>query len=172
MRTFNKLLARSIPLCPSHQQLVKIMFLLSVFHILQALLEELHKDNQIHSMSLWSEMYPTISSDLRFSKMLGQPGTFNSVHHIRLRNVQIWCYSHLEVDQILRFIAGSTPLDLFKFYVEDLKSKFNDEKRIIKEIMKVFMSYDTYCIFSLNIVKTCISLEVYPFIHSIKFRHD
>jgi hypothetical protein len=28
-------------------------------------------------------------------------------------------------------------LDLFKFYVEDLKSKFNDEKRIIKEIMKV-----------------------------------
>ncbi len=34
-------------------------------------------------------------------------------------------------------IVGSTPLDLFKFYVEDLKSKFNDEKRIIKEIMKV-----------------------------------
>jgi hypothetical protein len=34
-------------------------------------------------------------------------------------------------------IVGSTPLDLFKFYVEDLRSKFNDEKRIIKEIMKV-----------------------------------
>ena len=36
-------------------------------------------------------------------------------------------------------LSGSTPLDLFKFYVEDLKSKFNDEKRIIKEIMKVYI---------------------------------
>ncbi|XP_046856786.1 pre-mRNA-processing factor 40 homolog B-like isoform X2 [Xenia sp. Carnegie-2017] len=69
-----------------------------------ALLDELHSTNELNSMSLWSEMYPTISADLRFSKMLGQP--------------------------------GSTPLDLFKFYVEDLKSKFNEEKRIIKEIMK------------------------------------
>jgi pre-mRNA-processing factor 40 len=31
---------------------------------------------------------------------------------------------------------GSTPLDLFKFYVEDLKSRFHDEKKIIKEILK------------------------------------
>lgn len=33
-------------------------------------------------------------------------------------------------------ISGSTPLDLFKFYVEDLKSRFHDEKKIIKEILK------------------------------------
>lgn len=31
---------------------------------------------------------------------------------------------------------GSTPLDLFKFYVEDLKSRFHDEKKIIKEILR------------------------------------
>lgn len=33
-------------------------------------------------------------------------------------------------------LPGSTPLDLFKFYVEDLKSRFDDERKIIKEIMK------------------------------------
>jgi hypothetical protein len=34
------------------------------------------------------------------------------------------------------YFLGSTPLDLFKFYVEDLKSRFHDEKKIIKEILK------------------------------------
>lgn len=33
--------------------------------------------------------------------------------------------------------AGSTPLDLFKFYVEDLKARFHDEKKVVKEILKV-----------------------------------
>lgn len=37
----------------------------------------------------------------------------------------------------LRPSAGSTPLDLFKFYVEDLKARYHDEKRIIKDILKV-----------------------------------
>ena len=55
-------------------------------------------------MSLWVELYPTVSADIRFTQMLGQP--------------------------------GSTPLDLFKFYVEDLKSRFYSEKKIIKEILK------------------------------------
>lgn len=32
--------------------------------------------------------------------------------------------------------AGSTPIDLFKFYVEDLKARFYDEKKIIKDILK------------------------------------
>lgn len=31
---------------------------------------------------------------------------------------------------------GSTALDLFKFYVEDLKSRFHEEKKVIKEILK------------------------------------
>jgi pre-mRNA-processing factor 40 len=55
-------------------------------------------------MSLWVELYPVISGDIRFAAMLGQP--------------------------------GSTPLDLFKFYVEDLKSRYYEEKKIIKEILK------------------------------------
>lgn len=33
--------------------------------------------------------------------------------------------------------SGSTPLDLFKFYVEDLKSQFGQDRRIIKDILKV-----------------------------------
>lgn len=35
------------------------------------------------------------------------------------------------------YSTGSTPLDLFKFYVEDLKARYHDEKRIIKDILKV-----------------------------------
>ncbi|XP_065341931.1 pre-mRNA-processing factor 40 homolog A isoform X2 [Cloeon dipterum] len=68
------------------------------------LLDELHEQGKLTSMSLWVELYPIISSDIRFSAMLGQP--------------------------------GSTPLDLFKFFVEELKSRFHDEKKIIKEILK------------------------------------
>jgi len=68
------------------------------------LLSELHADGYINSMSRWMDLFPKISTDMRFSKMLGQ--------------------------------AGSTPLDLFKFFVEDLKSRYSDEKKIIKEIIK------------------------------------
>ncbi|XP_056643050.1 pre-mRNA-processing factor 40 homolog A isoform X1 [Diorhabda sublineata] len=69
-----------------------------------ALLDHLHEEGKLTSMSLWVELYPIISADIRFSAMLGQ--------------------------------NGSTPLDLFKFYVEDLKSRFHDEKKIIKEILR------------------------------------
>lgn len=69
-----------------------------------ALLDELHEQGKLTSMSLWMELYSVISQDYRFHSMLGQ--------------------------------SGSTPLDLFKFYVEDLKARFHDEKKIIKEILK------------------------------------
>lgn len=68
------------------------------------LLDELHEAGKLTSMSLWGELYPTVSGDVRFTHMFGQP--------------------------------GSTPLDLFKFYVEDLKSRYYHEKKIIKEILK------------------------------------
>ncbi|KAK3592975.1 hypothetical protein CHS0354_023197 [Potamilus streckersoni] len=68
------------------------------------LLDELHEQNKLNSMSLWMDLYPIISQDIRFQNMLGNP--------------------------------GSTPLDLFKFYVEDLKSRFHDEKKIVKEILR------------------------------------
>lgn len=32
--------------------------------------------------------------------------------------------------------TGSTPLDLFKFYVDDLKTRYHEEKKIIKEVIK------------------------------------
>ncbi|XP_063282095.1 pre-mRNA-processing factor 40 homolog B-like isoform X4 [Pelobates fuscus] len=70
----------------------------------QVFLDELHETGQLHSMSTWMELYPSVSTDSRFSNMLGQ--------------------------------TGSTPLDLFKFYVEDLKARFHDEKKIIKDILK------------------------------------
>ena len=69
-----------------------------------ALMDTLHEDGKLTSMSFWVELYPTVSADLRFSAMLGQ--------------------------------NGSTPLDLFKFYVEHLKASFHDEKKTIKEILK------------------------------------
>lgn len=68
------------------------------------LLDALHEDGKLTSMSTWVELYPTISADLKFSAMLGQP--------------------------------GSTPLDLFKFYVDQLKANFHDDKKLIKEILK------------------------------------
>uniref|UniRef100_A0A6P7FXM2 Pre-mRNA-processing factor 40 homolog A isoform X2 n=1 Tax=Diabrotica virgifera virgifera TaxID=50390 RepID=A0A6P7FXM2_DIAVI len=69
-----------------------------------ALLDHLHEEGKLTSMSLWVELYPIISADIRFSAMLGQ--------------------------------NGSTPLDLFKFYVEDLKARFHDEKKVIKDILR------------------------------------
>merc|ERR1719221_886694 len=71
---------------------------------MNAVLDELHEQGKLTSMSLWVELYPVVSQDPRFHALLGQP--------------------------------GSTPLDLFKFYVEDLKARFSDEKKIIKEILK------------------------------------
>lgn len=76
-------------------------------------------------MSLWVELYPIISTDIRFSAMLGQSGKsiFKTCRNLWRK------ISHT-------FVSGSTPLDLFKFYVEDLKSRFHDERKIIKEILK------------------------------------
>lgn len=37
-------------------------------------LEELHQQGKLTSMSLWKELYPVISTDIRFSALLGQPG--------------------------------------------------------------------------------------------------
>ena len=38
---------------------------------------------------------------------------------------------------LIHLTLGSTPLDLFKFYVEDLKARFHDEKKVVKEVLKV-----------------------------------
>ncbi|ETN74819.1 FF domain protein, partial [Necator americanus] len=69
----------------------------------QRFLQELHKKGELTSMSLWSSLYPVISSDPRFDAMLTQD--------------------------------GSTPLDLFKFYVEELKEQYGQDRRVIKDIL-------------------------------------
>lgn len=45
----------------------------------------------------------------------------------------------------LVFSLGSTALDLFKFYVEDLKARYHDEKKIIKDILKVNSILNVHC---------------------------
>lgn len=67
------------------------------------LLESLHKRGELTSMSLWTSLFPIISTDTRFELMLFQP--------------------------------GSSPLDLFKFFVEDLKEQYTEDRRLIKEIL-------------------------------------
>lgn len=42
--------------------------------IFQMFLEELHQQGKLTSVSLWKELYPFISTDIRFSALLGQPG--------------------------------------------------------------------------------------------------
>merc|ERR550534_3656613 len=61
--------------------------------------------------------------------------------HGKLTSMSLWCELYPVISQDPRFHAllgqpGSTPLDLFKFYVEELKARFHDEKKIIKEILK------------------------------------
>lgn len=70
------------------------------------LLDELHHSGTLNSLSKWATLYHKISTDPRFELMLSQ------------------------------YVSGSTPLDLFKIYVEDLKARYEDEKHIIKEIIK------------------------------------
>lgn len=71
------------------------------------LLDELHLSGKLNSLSKWSNLYHDIAADSRFDAMLSQP------------------------------LSGSNPLDLFKFYVEDLKARYEDEKHLIKDILKM-----------------------------------
>ncbi|XP_074082075.1 pre-mRNA-processing factor 40 homolog B isoform X4 [Macrotis lagotis] len=59
----------------------------------------------------------------------------------QLHSMSTWMELYPAVSTDARFAnmlgqPGSTPLDLFKFYVEDLKARFHDEKKIIKDILK------------------------------------
>merc|ERR1712079_630571 len=69
-------------------------------------------------------------------------GVLDELHeHGKLTSMSLWCELYPVISQDPRFHAllgqpGSTPLDLFKYYVEDLKARFSDEKKIIKEILK------------------------------------
>ena len=61
--------------------------------------------------------------------------------HGKLTSMSLWCELYPVISQDPRFHAllgqpGSTPLDLFKFHVEELKARFSDEKKVIREILK------------------------------------
>jgi pre-mRNA-processing factor 40 len=68
------------------------------------LLDELHEQGKLTPISLWVNLYSTISADERFDAMLYQ--------------------------------TGSSPLDLFKFYVDDLKARYHEDKKLLKEMIK------------------------------------
>lgn len=120
----------------------------------QTFLDELHETGQLHSMSTWMELYPAVSTDVRFANMLGQPGKAAGLPFSGLAS----CPAGLSALPLLGPVldptprpweaaarqaplppspTGSTPLDLFKFYVEELKARFHDEKKIIKDVLKV-----------------------------------
>lgn len=60
----------------------------------------------------------------------------------KLSSVSKWCNLYQEISADPRFHAmltnfsGSTPLDLFKFYVDNLKRRYEEDKQIIKSILK------------------------------------
>lgn len=69
-------------------------------------LDELHTAGVLTSISKWQNLHQVISADPRYLALVSQP------------------------------LSGSTPLDLFKFYVEDLKARYEDEKQIINKILE------------------------------------
>lgn len=59
----------------------------------------------------------------------------------KLTSMSLWVELYQAICADIRFgnmlgQEGSTPLDLFKFYVEDLKSRYTMEKKVMKEILK------------------------------------
>jgi len=59
----------------------------------------------------------------------------------KLTSMSLWVELYQSICADNRFAhmlgqPGSTPLDLFKFYVEDLKSRYTMEKKVIKEILR------------------------------------
>ena len=86
------------------------------------LLDSLYKQGKLTSISKWSTLYPEISTDSRFVALLSQP------------------------------LSGSTSLDLFKFYVEDLRSRYEEDKEVIRDILRknsfdvsLSTAFEEYC---------------------------
>jgi len=59
----------------------------------------------------------------------------------KLNSMSLWTdmYSLISADErfnTMLYQSGSTSLDLFKLYVDDLKARFHEDKKVIKEIVK------------------------------------
>ena len=48
------------------------------YNVFQVLLDELHEQGRLNSMSLWMDLFLIITQDLRFGHMLGQAGRCKS----------------------------------------------------------------------------------------------
>ena len=109
-------------------------------------MKELHTNGQLTSLTLWKELYQTIAGDDRYHSMLGQPGEGEGREREKEKErgrererekKKRERERRFTVTKSFPNSSGSTPLDLFKFYVEDLKDRLHDDKKTIKEIMKV-----------------------------------
>lgn len=138
--------------------------------LFQVFLDELHDAGKLHSMSLWMDLYSIVSQDVRFTQMLGQTGESERLRSGRGRwwwwlmwclLMVFWVVVVIEVIAVtviycwinillVVFFIGSTPLDLFKFYVEDLKGRFHDEKKVIKQILKVSQFFKYIIFFEMS----------------------
>ena len=96
-------------------------------------------------MSLWCELYPVLSADGRLVILAGvvsEPVNvimFDWMTKVRTNispNILFFTISFYRFTNMLGQ-RWSTPLDLFKFYVEDLKSRFSTDKQIIRDVIKV-----------------------------------
>ena len=61
----------------------------------QVLLDELHEQGRLNSMSLWMDLFHIVTSDLRFEHMLGQPGLYpwsraSVVQWLRVQTLKHW----------------------------------------------------------------------------------
>jgi len=60
----------------------------------------------------------------------------------KLTSMSKWCNLYQEISADPRFqmmlthFSGSTPLDLFKFYVDNLRKRYEDDKQVIKMILR------------------------------------
>ena len=62
-------------------------------------------------------------------------------HQSKLNSMSQWVelYSTIAADErfnVMLFQTGSSSLDLFKFYVDDLNARYHEDKKIMKEILK------------------------------------
>ena len=62
-------------------------------------------------------------------------------NHGKLNSMSRWAdlYSIISADErfnVMLCQSGSTPLDLFKFYVDDLKARYYEDKKVLKEILR------------------------------------
>ncbi|KAI1725262.1 FF domain-containing protein [Ditylenchus destructor] len=101
-------------------------------HILEA--EKLYeKEKQLEAKRIHRQERKTRESFMDFLKELNQKGILSSM--------STWSalYPTIAADpryENMLTQTGSTPLDLFKFYVEDLKNQYYEDRHTIREILK------------------------------------